>query len=72
MIKELYDFQMKKKTFLAHLSPRLIRFAYSMGVEPASVSVCLFTLSSMNISLASGPITTKFYLKHYWGRENAV
>ena len=36
-----------------------------MGVEQASV--CQFTLSKMNISAASGPITAKFYLKHYLG-----
>ena len=28
--------------------------------------VCLFTLSNMNISETSGPIATKFYLKHHW------
>ena len=36
-----------------------------MGLEPASV--CLSTLSNMNISETSGPITTKFFLKHHWG-----
>ena len=25
------------------------------------------TLSSMNISATSGPIATKFYIKHHWG-----
>ena len=36
--------------------------------------MCLsvFTLSNMNISAASGPITTKFYLTHHWGRRNAA
>ena len=26
----------------------------------------------MNISDSSGPIVTKFYLKHYWGRGKAA
>ena len=29
--------------------------------------VCPFTLSNMNISETSRPITIKFYLKHHWG-----
>ena len=29
-------------------------------------SVCPSTLSNMNISKTSRPITTKFYLKHHW------
>ena len=36
-----------------------------MGLEPASVRPS--TLSNMNISETSRPITTKFYLKHHWG-----
>ena len=32
-----------------------------------SVSVCLSTLLNINISETSGPIATKFYLKHHWG-----
>ena len=28
--------------------------------------VCVFTFSNMNISETSGPIATKFYLKHHW------
>ena len=45
-----------------------------MGAKPASmcVSVCMFTLSNMNISATSGPIATKFYLKHHWGGEKAA
>ena len=41
-----------------------------MGVGPASVCisvcvcVCLFIYSNMDISATSGPIATKFYLKH--------
>ena len=39
-----------------------------MGVEPASVRACVrpLTFSNMNISANSGPIVTKFYLKHHW------
>ena len=51
----------------------------SIPVEPASVcvcvclSVCVFTFSNMNISETSGPIATKFYLKHHWvGGKNAL
>ena len=31
------------------------------------VCVRLFTLSNINISETSGPITMKFYQKHHWG-----
>ena len=33
--------------------------------------VCVFTFSDINISETSGPIATKFYLKHHWveGKE---
>ena len=37
-----------------------------------SVSVCVLTLSNMNISVASGPIAIKFYLKHHWGGGKAA
>ena len=30
------------------------------------------TLSNMNISSTSGPIVTKFYLKHHWGGGKAA
>ena len=55
--------------FLAHLSRRLTRWAYRIGLEPASVCVCVcpLTISNMNISKTRGPIATKFYLKHHWG-----
>ena len=45
-----------------------------MGVKLASVrqSVCLFTLSNMNISETSGPIATKFYLEHHCGGGKAA
>ena len=41
-----------------------------MGLEPASVHA--FTLSNMNISETSRPITNKFYLKHHWGEGKAA
>ena len=45
-----------------------------MGLEPASVrpSVRPSTLSNMNISETSRPITTKFYLKHHWDGGKAA
>ena len=45
-----------------------------MGLEPASVhpSVRASTLSNMNISETSRPITTKFYLKHHCGGGKAA
>ena len=36
------------------------------------VSVCVFTLSNINISATSGTIATNFYLKHHWGGGKAV
>ena len=49
---------------LAHLSRRLVGelivYPWS-GVRPSSS-----TISNMNISAASGPMATKFYLKHHW------
>ena len=55
-----------RQLLLAHLSQ-------SIPVEPVSVCmsvcvcvcVCVFTFSNMNISETSGPIATKFYLKHH-------
>ena len=45
-----------------------------MGLEPASVcaSARASTLSNMNISETSRPITIKFYLKHHWGRRKTA
>ena len=45
-----------------------------MGLEPASVRPCVRTptLSNMNISETSRPITIKFYLKHHWGGGKAA
>ena len=34
--------------------------------------VCVFTFSNMNISETSGPIATKFYLKHHWVEGKAA
>ena len=57
---------------LAHLSRRLVGelivYPWS-GVRPLSVRrrrPSSFTMSNMNISATSGPITTKFNLKHHW------
>ena len=63
-------------SFLAHLSRRLVGellvYPWS-GVRPSSSSVIVrrrpsssSTISNMNISATSGPIATKFYLKHHW------
>ena len=57
---------------LAHLSRRLTRWAYRMGLEPACVRACvrpsIHTFKHcLNISETSRPITIKFYLKHHWG-----
>ena len=45
-----------------------------MGLEPVSVcaSMCLFTLSNMNISETSWSIEIKFYLKHHLGEGKAA
>ena len=46
-----------------------------MGVKLASVcvSVCVcFHTFKHNISETSGPIATKFYLKHHWGWGKAA
>ena len=45
-----------------------------MGLELACVrpSVRASTLSNMNISETSRPITIKFYLKHHWGGGKAA
>ena len=56
--------------FLAHLSRRLMVSIEYTGRAGAClcvrVSVCVFTFSKINISETSGPIATKFYLKHHW------
>ena len=33
---------------------------------------CVSTFSNSNISATSGPIVTKFYLNHHWGRGKAA
>ena len=38
----------------------------SIRCLPVGLCVCVFTFSNMNISETSGPIATKFYLKHHW------
>ena len=61
--------------FLAHLSRRLTSelIAYQSSRRPCvCTSVCVFTLSNMNISETNGSIATKFYLKHHWGGGKAA
>ena len=36
------------------------------------MSVCVSTLSNINISETSGPIATKFYLRHHLGEGKAA
>ena len=74
MPRLIWVFPERAATLLAHLSRRLTRWAYRMGLEPASVrvSVRASTLSNMNISETSRPIATKFYLKHHWGEGKAA
>ena len=63
----------KGKVLLAHLSRRLegelLVYPWS-GVRPSSVvhrrRRPSSTISNMNISASSGPITMKFYQKHHW------
>ena len=46
-----------------------------MGVEPGSVHPCVrpcVNTFKHNISATSGPIGTRFYLKHHWGRGKAA
>ena len=52
-----------KLAFLAHLSRRLVG---ELIVYPWSGVRPLSAISNMNICATSGPITTKFYLKHHW------
>ena len=59
-----------EQLFLAHLSRRLTRWAYRMGLEPASVRASTF--SNMNISETSRPIAIKCYLKHHRGGGKAA
>ena len=55
-------------TFLAHQAHgELIVYQSSRRLYVwVSVFVGVFTFSNMNISDTSGPIVTKFYLKHHW------
>ena len=60
-----WDHGQKTNRSLAHLSRRLTRWTYRMGLEPASV--CVFTLQTWTSLETSGPIAIKFYLKHHGG-----
>ena len=59
-----------EQLFLARVSRRLTRWAYRMGLEPASVRASTF--SNMSISETSRPITIKCYLKHHWDGGKAA
>ena len=79
LIGYLFTFQLwRAHNFLAHLSRRLTRWAYRMGLEPASVRPCVrasvraSTLSNMNISETGRRIAFKFYMKHHWGGGKAA
>ena len=58
-------------SFLAHLSRRL-RGGLIVYRSSRRLSICVFTLSNMNISETNGSIATKFYLKHHWGGGKAA
>ena len=67
-----FDSNPRFSPFLAHLSRRLVGelivYPWS-GVRPSSVvrrRRPWFTISNMNMSATSRPITTKFNLKHHW------
>ena len=55
--------------FLAHLSQRL---KGELIVYPCSGDRPSSTISNMNISATSGPITMKFYQKHHWDGGKAA
>ena len=61
-------------TLFSSPEPKAQSRAYSIPVDLSSVclSVCLLTFSNLNISATSGPIVTKFYLNHHWGRIKAA
>ena len=64
-----------KNAFLAHLSRRLKGelIVYQSSCRLAvCLSVCVQTFSNLNISATSGPMVTKFYLKHHWGGGKAA
>ena len=50
----------------------LIVYQSSRRLLCVCVCVCLSTLLNINISETSGPIATKFYLKHHWGGGKAA
>ena len=72
-----FDLKMFFKIYIIFSSPEpkahgeLIVYQSSRrpSVRP---SVRAFTLLNINISETSGPIATKFYLKHYWGGGKAA
>ena len=59
---------MSSFAFLAHLSRRLTRRAYRMGVEAASVRTSVNTFKHEHLTVQ--PV--KFYPKHYWDGGKAA
>ena len=49
----------------AHDELKVFKSSCRLSVRPS-------TLSNMNISETSGPIATKFYLKHHWVEGKAI
>ena len=72
MMKHNNQLRVLYLAFVAQLSLRLTRSAYSIPIDLSSVCLCVSTLSKINISATSGPIATKIYLKHHWGRVKAA
>ena len=64
----LFYFSLLIVPFISSPEPKAqkvsLKYTNQVGVR---ASVCVSTLSNMNISITSGPIATKFHLKHYWG-----
>ena len=70
MMSRLLGENMKKKYFIfIYPEPKADRLAYSIPIV-RRLSVCRrrpsSTMSNMNISATSGPITMKFDQKHHW------
>ena len=63
--------QQKERSFreMIYNSPEPKLIVYQSSRCP---SVRAFTLLNINFSETSGPIATKFFLKHYWGGGKAA
>ena len=62
--------------FISSPEPKAHKVSFIVYQSSRHLSVCVYvcvsTLSNMNISATSGPITTKFYLKYHWGQRKAA